>query len=126
MTNLTSIAYSEKQLLNIARICHNVNRAYCEYCESMGDFSQVDWEDAPEWQKRSALSSVKLHINHASVGPSGSHESWMAEKLADGWVYGEVKNAELKQHPCLVPFGALPREQQAKDFIFRAIVHELM
>jgi hypothetical protein len=49
----------------------------------------------------------------------------MAEKLAAGWEYGPVKDAEAKRHPCLVPFNQLPREQQAKDYIFRAVVHAL-
>ena len=49
----------------------------------------------------------------------------MAQKVADGWTHGEVKDVEAKTHPCLVPFSALPVEQQAKDFIFRAVVHAL-
>lgn len=48
----------------IARVCHEVNRAYCQ---ALGDNSQPAWEDAPAWQ----------------------------------------------------------REQQAKDFIFRAVVHAM-
>lgn len=58
-------------------------------------------------------------------GPEVSHESWMREKLAAGWKYGPEKDAEKKEHPCLVEFAELPREQQAKDYIFRAIVHAL-
>lgn len=106
----------------IARVCHEVNRAYCE---SLGDHSQPAWEDAPEWQRTSAVNGVRLHINNPDAGPQASHESWMAEKLADGWVYGPEKRPDLKQHHCLVPFSELPREQQAKDYIFRAVVHAL-
>lgn len=106
---------------SIARVCHEVNRAYCE---AMGDTSQVPWVDAPEWQKFSACKGVALHLFN-DVGPQASHESWMQEKIDAGWKYGPVKDAEKKQHPCLVPFDQLPREQQAKDFIFRAIVHAL-
>ena len=40
-------------------------------------------------------------------------------------MYGEEKDPERKVHPCMVPFNELPREQQAKDFIFRAVVHAL-
>jgi hypothetical protein len=58
-------------------------------------------------------------------GPEASHISWMTQKVADGWKYGEVKDAEAKTHPCIRPFAELPREQQAKDFIFRAVVHAL-
>lgn len=105
----------------IARVCHEVNRAYCQ---SLGDLSQPVWEDAPQWQKDSAMLGVKLHTEK-NVGPEASHESWMAQKVAEGWVYGPVKDAEAKMHHCIVPFDMLPPEQQAKDFIFRAVVHAL-
>ena len=107
---------------NMARVCHEVNRAYCE---ALGDLSQPAWEDAPEWQKSSARTGVLLHLNDPTAGPKASHESWLRQKLAEGWVWGPVKNPDLKEHPCIVHFEALPREQQAKDFIFRAVVHAL-
>lgn len=37
-------------------------------------------------------------------------------------MYGPVKNPQAKEHHCIVPFDALPAEQQAKDFIFRGVV----
>ena len=40
-------------------------------------------------------------------------------------MYGPVKDLDAKQHPCMVPFEQLPVEQQAKDYIFRAVVHAL-
>jgi len=106
---------------NIARVAHEVNRAYCQ---ALGDSSQPAWEDAPEWQRSSARMGVDLHIM-GDFGPEASHISWMNQKVEDGWVYGEVKDAEAKTHPCIVPFDQLPKEQQAKDFIFRAVVHAL-
>ena len=54
--------------------------------------------------------------------PGDSHRSWLAEKEGDGWVYGPVKDPERKEHPCMVPFGQLPKDQQAKDFLFLATV----
>ena len=105
----------------IAKVCHEVNRAYCE---ALGDHSQPAWEDAPQWQKDSAMLGVKLHTD-TDAGPEASHESWMAQKLADGWVHGDKKDPEAKTHPCITSFDQLPVEQQAKDFIFRAVVHAL-
>lgn len=105
----------------IARVCHEVNRAYCQ---ALGDNSQPAWEEAPEWQRVSARMGVDLHLS-GDFGPEASHIAWMRQKQEEGWVYGSVKNPELKQHPCMVPFADLPREQQAKDFIFRAVVHAL-
>lgn len=67
---------------------------------------------------------VDLHTM-GNFGPEASHISWMNQKVEEGWVYGPVKDPEAKQHPCMVPFDQLPREQQAKDYIFRAVVHSL-
>lgn len=102
----------------IARICHETNRAYCQ---TLGDFSQEVWDIAPEWQKESAIKGVQFHLA-GDHPPSASHESWYAEKERTGWKYGPVKNPEAKEHPCMVPFDQLPPEQQLKDKLFKAIV----
>ena len=104
----------------IAMVCHEVNRAYCE---ALGDHSQRPWADAPVWQRESARKGVCLHLSNPDAGPQASHESWMAEKEATGWKYGPVKDEAKKEHHCMVPFHELPPAQQAKDFIFRAVVH---
>lgn len=107
--------------IEIARVAHEVNRAYCH---ALGDNSQPTWEDAPQWQKDSAILGVELHMNEEH-GPEASHAAWMAQKVADGWIYGPEKDPACKVHPCMVPFDQLPLEQQAKDFIFRAVVRAL-
>ena len=102
----------------IAEICHQVNKAYCE---SIGDLSQPSWEDAPEWQAQTAINGVEFHLSHKDTKPSDSHVSWMKEKIADGWVYGEVKDPVKKTHPCIIEYDKLPQEQKSKDYIFKAI-----
>ena len=104
---------------NIARICHEVNRAICE---SQGDTSQVPWDEAPEWQKESAMAGVLGIIGGEITKPEDSHRSWTEHKLNEGWVYGPVKDAEAKTHPCLVEYAALPPEQRVKDSLFFAVV----
>jgi hypothetical protein len=106
---------------DIARVAHEANAALCR---AFGDDSQPSWEDAPEWQRSSAINGVRLHLI-GDHGPEASHESWMAEKVEAGWTYGETKDPEAKTHPCMVPFSELPPEQQAKDHVFRAVVHAL-
>ena len=107
----------------IARIAHEANRAYCA---SIGDDSQPAWENAPGWQRASAIKGVEFHVAAHDRGetpsPSASHESWLAEKRADGWAYGPVKDAEKKEHPCFVAYDALPIEQRLKDYLFGNIV----
>jgi len=106
----------------IARVCYEVNRAYCQ---ALGDDSQLAWVDALPWQRDSAIKGVLLHMEPTDHGPEASHAAWVAHMLAEGWTYGPTKDTEAKTHPCLVPFDKLPREQQAKDYIFRAIVHAM-
>lgn len=108
---------------DIARVAHEINRAYCA---ALGDMTQLPWDLAPEWQRASAIAGVEFHLAHPNAGPEASHESWAAQKRAEGWAFGLVKNPELKTHPCLVEFELLPREQQAKDYLFRATVHALV
>lgn len=105
---------------SVARVCHEANRALCL---AFGDTSQPTWDAAPSWQRESAIKGVKFHLENPNAGPEASHTAWMADKLATGWTWGSTKDPETKKHPCLVPFHELPPEQQAKDHVFRAIVH---
>jgi len=107
---------------NIAQIAHELNKAYCE---SIGDNSQPDWNNAPEWQKSSAINGVNFHLLNPNALPSASHESWLKQKTEEGWKYGAVKNPETKEHPCFLPYEQLPTDQKAKDYIFRQTIHSL-
>ncbi len=107
---------------DVAAICHEANRTYCA---AMGDYSQPVWALAPQWQRDSAVNGVRFHLANPDATAAASHESWLREKIADGWRYGPVKDPEAKLHPCMVPFDELPPSQQAKDHLFRAIAHGL-
>lgn len=106
----------------IARVAHEVNRAYCQ---SQGDNSQPAWKDAPAWQTLSAINGVRFHLANPNADASASHESWLKEKLEQGWTFGLVKDPVAKTHPCCVPFESLPKSQQTKDYLFRAVVHAM-
>jgi hypothetical protein len=106
----------------IARVAHEANRAYCA---ALGDDSQPAWEDAPEWQRTSAVNGVRYHLENPNAQPWDSHENWYAEKVADGWTYGPVKNPDKKEHPCMVPYNELPFEQRLKDQLFISVVRGL-
>ena len=113
---------TDKEINAIARLCHEVNRAYCK---SIGDDSQPSWDDAPEWQKMSSIDGVIFSLNNPDANPSESHECWLKDKENDGWTYGPVKNVEKKEHPCFVPYDELPEKQKTKDYIFKAVVNTM-
>lgn len=106
----------------VARICHEANRGLCE---ANGDFSQKPWNDAADWQRESAIKGVEFARANPEAPDSAQHDAWMADKIANGWIYGDTKDADKKTHPCLVPFDQLPDFQRAKDTLFRGIVKAL-
>ena len=105
----------------IARVCHEAIRAFCE---SNGDFSIKKWEESEEWQKESTIKGVFYALKKEATAAT-QHEEWMKEKLQEGWNYGEVKDAEKKIHPALVPFEKLSAIEKTKDFLFLSIVNAL-
>lgn len=107
----------------IAKIAHEVNRSYCL---AIGDKTQPTWERCPEWQRRSIIHGVMEILLNPNLTPRQSHAKWLELKKADGWSWGIKKDPIRKKHPCFLPFLELPTEQQAKDFIFGAVVKQLL
>lgn len=114
-----------REITNIeayAMVCHAANKVWCE---ANGDYSQKYWNEAEQWQRDSAIKGVEFRIQNPTASQSAQHEVWMKDKIADGWVYAETKDAENKTHPCIVPYDQLPLFQQQKDALFQAIVDSL-
>lgn len=110
-------------LLAAAQAAHEANRAWCQ---AHDDLSQPTWADAPRWQVDSAIAGVEAIVADPSITPEGLHASWLAAKEAGGWSYGERKDADLKQHPCMVPYSALPAHQRAKDAVFGGVARAVL
>lgn len=108
---------------DIARICHEANRGYQAAVPTPGIPVADAWQDFPESQKAAVRSGVSKAL--AGETPEQLHQSWCGFKIADGWVYGEVKDADRKTHPCLVVYAELPESQKLKDYLFQGIVTAL-
>ena len=106
-----------------ARTVHEANRILCLM---LGDTSQPTWAKAPEWQQSSSYAGIKQIEANPATTPAESHASWMAQKIADGWVWGAVKDTEKKTHPCIVPYDQLPAGQQMKDWMFGAVARGVL
>lgn len=117
--------FARKTFMNIediAVICHEANRIYCL---RIGDNTQQEWANAEQWQRESAINGVKWRLENPESPASAQHDAWIADKLTNGWKYGLAKNAETKEHPCMVEYELLPVEQKAKDALFVNIVNAL-
>lgn len=107
----------------IATVAHEMNRTYCR---SIGDDSQPIWDEAPDWQKASAIAGIQHVIANPDTTPEMSHMSWLAQKEKDGWKFGPVKDPIGKFHPCYRPYAELPASQRIKDVIFITTVKTLL
>src|SRR3954471_14772151 len=89
---------------SIARVCHEVNKAYCE---SVGDNSQKSWDDMDASERESAIKGVEFAIEN-SPDAERLHEAWSKGKIEAGWILGRCKDPEKRIHPSLVPYDQLP------------------
>lgn len=104
----------------IAQVVHEANRALQAV---LGEPVDPHWEDPTcTWQKDSTIRAVQEIIN-VGFDAKGQHESWMRERLEQGWVYGPVKNANAspKTNPALVAYDELPAAQRVKDTLRNSI-----
>lgn len=110
----------DRIVLACAELAHEANRIYCA---AIGDHTQKPWSEAEFWQQQSAIDGVKVALGGAT--PGQQHQAWMADKIADGWTLGAVKDPKAKTHPCLVPYQDLPQEQRAKDSLYQGVVRAM-
>ena len=43
------------------------------------------------------------------------HDTWAQSRINEGWTYGPLRNDNLKQHPCLIPYEELPEIEKEYD-----------
>ena len=44
-----------------------------------------------------------------------THETWAAQRMAEGWTYGIQRDDVKKLHPCLIPYEELPESEKEYD-----------
>ncbi len=106
---------------SIAAVIHDANRRLQLILEDPAP--SQPWDNAEQWQRDSAVDGVQRALDGAT--PRELHENWCSYRRADGWVYGETKDAVAKTHPCLVDYDELPTEQRVKDSLFFGVVDAL-
>jgi hypothetical protein len=51
----------------------------------------------------------------AELLAKNAHDIWAVQRMAEGWTYGEKRDDNLKQHPCLIPYEDLPESEKEYD-----------
>jgi hypothetical protein len=109
---------------DIARICHEANRALQTIQADPTIPVSPAWDDLDHETRSSAIDGVAFLVN-TGAGPAESHTNWLRFKREHGWKLGPVKDETKKEHPLMVPYELLPGSQQVKDSLFHAIVTAL-
>ncbi len=123
--NLHNKKKREKMKINleIAKICHATNQAYCEKSKLEG---APVWDELPLDVQESIVAGVAEVIADPKVTPTQIHQMWCNYKEKEGWKYALNKDLKLKTHPNLVPFKDLPDLEKRKDVLFIRTVRREM
>ena len=46
---------------------------------------------------------------------AAEHDGWMAHRAANGWTFGEKRDAAARRHPSMIPYADLPETEKEKD-----------
>lgn len=108
------------KVIAIAALTHAMCAAYMR---SIGeDKGNVAWEDVPQAERQSFIANVELHLVNPNLTQEERHNNWLAAKEKDGWVYGEIKDAEKKTHPFIKPYAELSQVNRTTDVLFAEMV----
>jgi RyR domain len=111
----------DRRVEAVCRAVHDAIRAW--QVETGVAMPVQPWGEATDAEKRSTRASVRAAL--AGAGPEAQHAQWMAQRLADGWVRGPVRDPKKKTNPNLVPYDELPEVERAKDRLVVNIVSAL-
>jgi hypothetical protein len=115
--------FLQRRLEVCAKAAHEVNRAYCAV---IGAYTQPEWEDAPDRQKKITIKLARgVVASGLHYSPRHVHERWMDAKQLDDWSFGEARDPERRTHPCMVDYSLLPEEHRAKGSIFINVVRQV-
>lgn len=101
-----------------ARICHEAERVFRRH---IGDFSSPPWDVVEQWQRDAVVKGVQFHFQNPDALLKASHQAWMEDKFANGWILGADLDPKLKTHPLLVDFDQLDSDLRFRFALFKSI-----
>jgi hypothetical protein len=99
-------------------LCARLIHATVEAMNDAHNELTLTWEQSQE----SLMDGIRRVLENPYETAEENHNAWMTYRRSEGWVYGPIKDPDLKTHPCMVPYMALPPFQKSKDMVFHAIV----
>lgn len=111
-----------KALRDYYNLCADANDELCDQPQCDGGESKCAEEQPEEvpayLPKPAETCDVELAEELADLVENMAknvHEVWAANRIAEGWRYGKVRDDARKEHPCLVPYEELPNSEREYD-----------
>ncbi len=82
-------------------------------------------------QAKKGFKPYTLHLDAEEVETMArvEHIRWSWDKRLNGWIYGNIKDNEIKTHPGLIPYEELPESEKEKDRelvrLIPALLHDI-
>lgn len=126
---------SSEQILNnrIINYAMQLNGRYCD-AESQEEMENL-WQKLSQFHQDSNLYSILFWLQRVQGKNTEEnldkwaileHIRWNRFHFMYNWTYGEVKDAKIRTHPCLVDFEELSFEEQEKDKATILLLQELL
>lgn len=104
----------DSDVIVIASMVSDINKFY--------DPGTLSWDEMDDEYKERVMSGVRVAIASPDLDPEHNHISWFNKMGADGWIFGEVKDAVAKTHPSMVPWVELHPSERIKNSMFLRMV----
>jgi len=108
------------QVNAIAKMCHEVNRAYTAAIRE----PLKHWHELEEQDKNIVIEHVAFLIINVDADVKAWHDAWVSKMIVAGWKYDAKRSLKNKTHEHLKPFHHLPEKQQVKDALFHSVVKQ--
>lgn len=113
------MGWTDKQVYEIARVCHYALKAYDE---NVGGDGYVAWDRMNSEMREVVMDGVRFCLGNDNVTGEMLHRNWMVKMIAEGWVFGVERDLKRKTHPHVIPWRQLSNVQRMKDILFAGIV----
>lgn len=107
---------------DIARVAYDANMQI----NILTGIDYPAWDDFESYERTLFIDGVRQQIEQPDRTAEQIHQSWVDDRIRDGWQYGLIRNHQLKTHPSIVPFADLTLVEKVKDTLFANIVASLL
>lgn len=122
MPTSEEIREAHQRMMQITIDAEKVHQDYIQTCEKI--VNEYAYEILTETAKIFLIDKAYHYLTHPNDTPESLHETWLINRQAEGWTYGQDKNHDDLTHPHLVEYNDLPIDIREDNIRFHSIVQK--